>query len=178
MKKTLIITIISLLVGTAAAQVNWHTIADASKAKIGSRLYIVDFYTNWCGYCKKMDRQTFTDPTVAKIMNTYYYPVKFNAEGNETVTWNGRVYPPATQGRNKVHVFTQATLGQRIGFPSFAIFRADGTLLTVIPGFYPPKEFTAILWYFASGDNAKYPYDKYMQIFDKEIYPVMEKALK
>jgi thioredoxin-related protein len=125
-----------------------------------------------------MDRQTFTDPTVAKIMNTYYYPVKFNAEGNETVTWNGRVYPPATQGRNKVHVFTQATLGQRIGFPSFAIFRADGTLLTVVPGFYPPKEFAVILWYFASGDNAKYPYDKYMQIFDKEIYPVMEKALK
>ena len=165
MKKTLIITIISLLVGTAAAQVNWHTIADASKAKIGSRLYIVD-------------RQTFTDPTVAKIMNTYYYPVKFNAEGNETVTWNGRVYPPATQGRNKVHVFTQATLGQRIGFPSFAIFRADGTLLTVVPGFYPPREFAVILWYFASGDNAKYSYDKYMQIFDKEIYPVMEKALK
>lgn len=163
---------------SATAQTQWRTIEDAATTQIGSRFYLVDFYTDWCGYCKKMDRQTFTDPTVAKIMNTYYYPVKFNAEGNETVTWNGRVYPPATQGRNKVHVFTQATLGQRIGFPSFAIFRADGTLLTVVPGFYPPREFAVILWYFASGDNAKYPYEKYMQIFDKEIYPVMEKALK
>ena len=163
---------------TLQAQVNWHTISDAAQAKIGSRLYIVDFYTDWCGYCKKMDRQTFTDPTVAKIMNTYYYPVKFNAEGGETVRWNGRVYPPAAEGRNKVHVFAQSTLGSRIGFPSFAIFRADGTLLTVIPGFYPPKDFTAVLWYFASGDNAKYSYDKYMQIFDKEIRPEMEKALK
>ena len=178
MKKPLIITIISLLMGTAAAQVNWHTISDASQAKIGSRFYIVDFYTNWCGYCKKMDRQTFTDPTVAAILNKYYYPVKFNAEGSETVRWNGRVYPPAASGQNKVHVFAQATLGQRIGFPSFAIFRANGTLVTVIPGFYPAKEFSAILWYFASGDNTKYSYDNYIKIFDKEIRPEMEKALK
>ena len=115
---------------------------------------------------------------MAAILNKYYYPVKFNAEGSETVRWNGRVYPPAASGQNKVHVFAQATLGQRIGFPSFAIFRANGTLVTVIPGFYPAKEFSAILWYFASGDNTKYSYDNYIKIFDKEIRPEMEKALK
>ena len=77
-----------------------------------------------------------------------------------------------------MHVFAQATLGQNIGFPSFAIFRADGTLITVIPGYYPPKDFIPILWYFASGDNAKYSFDNYMKIFNKEIRPQMEKVLK
>ena len=173
MKKTLIITIISLLVGTATAQVNWHTIADASQAKIGSRLYIVDFYTNWCGYCKKMDRQTFTDPTVAKILNRYFYPVKFNAESSQTVQWAGKTYRPGS-GRARSHEFAA---GLR-GFPSFVLYRADGSVIQVIPGFYPAKDFIVVLWYFASGDCDRYPFEQYSKMFDKDIKPAMLKQLK
>ena len=112
-KKALTTILALLLLGAVQAQVQWKSIDEASKAKIGTKLYFVDFYTDWCGYCKKMDRQTFTDPTVAKILNKYYYPVKFNAESSQTVQWAGKTYRPAG-GRGRAH---ELAAGQR-GYPS------------------------------------------------------------
>lgn len=178
MKKALLLIAAMLLLGSAGAQVNWHTIGDASKAKIGTRIYFVDFYTTWCGWCKRMDRDTFSDPTVSKILNKYYYPVKFDAEGNDKVVWNGHVYPPAAAGRHNVHTFTAATLGKQAGFPSYALFRPDGSLVQVVPGYYKPDEFVVVLWYFASGDSDKYSFEHYKGIFDKDIRPTMEKELR
>ena len=68
----------------APAAIQWRTIEQAAKteAKGNTKLYFVDFYTTWCGWCKKMDRDTFRDPLVAQILNTYYIPVKFDAEGS------------------------------------------------------------------------------------------------
>ena len=172
-RKILTTTFAMLLLAGVQAQVKWHTIDEASKAKIGSKMYFVDFYTDWCGYCKKMDRQTFTDPTVAKILNRYFYPVKFNAESSQTVQWAGKTYRPGS-GRARSHEFAA---GLR-GFPSFVLYRADGSVIQVIPGFYPAKDFIVVLWYFASGDCDRYPFEQYQKIFDKEIKPTMMKQLK
>ena len=174
MKKTLLIFATLLLGGMLTAQVQWHTIEEASQANIGSKMYFIDFYTDWCGYCKKMDRETFSDPLVAKILNRYFYPVKFNAEGNNTVTWNGKTYRPSTGGRNKTHEFARGLQG----YPTFVLYRSDGTPLQSIPGFSKASEFVVILWYFASGDCDKYPFDRYRKIFDRDIRPTMEKELK
>ena len=159
---------------SAQAQVKWHTIEEAAKAQIGEKYYFIDFYTDWCGYCKKMDRETFSDPTVAKILNKYFYPVKFNAEGSNTFTWFGKTYKPTTTGRYRTHEFAQGLQG----YPTFGIFKADGTPLQSIPGYVPAKEFVVILWYMASGDYNRYSYEQYEKIFDKDIRPQMEKALK
>ena len=177
MKKIILILTGLLLLGGTQAQVKWNTIADASTAKIGSKMYFVDFYTTWCGYCKKMDRETFSDPTVVKLLNKYYYPVKFNAEGSDVVTWKGQTYKGTAGQRSNPHQFASAVLGRQMGFPTFVLFKADQTPIQSIPGFYSAHDFAIILWYFASGDCDKYPYDRYQQIFDKEIRPIMEKEL-
>ena len=173
-KKTLLLMLTMLLLGATQAQVKWHTIDEAATTQIGQRLYFVDFYTSWCGYCKKMDRETFSDATVAKILNRYYFPVKFNAEGQQTVKWFGKTYNPTNQGRNRQHEFARGLQG----YPSFVLYRPDGTPIQAIPGFYPAKDFVVILWYFASGDCDRYPFDRYQKIFDQEIRPTMEKQLK
>lgn len=158
----------------AQSQVKWHSIEEASNAKIGEKLYFIDFYTSWCGYCKKMDRETFTDPTVTKILNKYYFPVKFDAEGSNTFTWFGKTYRPASAGRNRTHEFAKGLQG----YPTFVICKADGTALQAIPGYVPAKDFIVILWYIASGDYNRYSYEQYQKIFDKDIRPTMEKVLK
>ena len=155
---------------SATTQVKWHSIEDASQAKIGTKLYLVDFYTDWCGYCRKMDRETFSDATVAKIIDKYYYPVKFNAEGRNVFTWAGHTYRSA----GRVHEFAKGVRG----YPTTVLFTADGKMMQSIPGFLSAKEYTVVLWYFASGDYQRYPYEQYSRIFDAEIRPQMEKQLK
>ncbi|MBR1784580.1 MAG: thioredoxin fold domain-containing protein [Bacteroidales bacterium] len=174
MKRYIILIACAMLAVGAQAQVKWHSIDDAAAAKIGSRLYFVDFYTSWCGYCKKMDRETFTDSTVAKILNRYYYPVKFDAEVQRDVVWFGKTYHPVKKGRNLQHEFAAGLQG----YPTYGLFRPDGTPMQQIPGFYPAREFVIVLWYFASGDNDRYAYEQYRKIFDEQIRPEMERQLK
>ncbi|MCQ2295169.1 MAG: DUF255 domain-containing protein [Bacteroidales bacterium] len=180
MKKLLLILAMACFIATGlkAQSVEWKTIEQASKidTKSNAKLFFVDFYTSWCGWCKKMDKSTFTDPTVIKILNTYYVPVKFDAEGNSEFTWDGTKYT-SNASKTNTHSFAKKSLGPRMGFPSFGIFKSNQQLITVVQGYQTAEDFAIILWYYASGDNARYPFEKYMQIFDKEIRPVMNKKL-
>src|SRR6187402_1829141 len=70
--------------------VKWMSFEEAvEKSKTEKRKIFIDVYTDWCGWCKVMDKNTFTDPNVAKILNEDFYPVKFDAEQRENVVFNG-----------------------------------------------------------------------------------------
>ena len=183
-RKSVLLLAITLLLcgGLRAQQVEWKTIEQAAKtdSKSNTKLYFVDFYTSWCGWCKKMDRETFTDPTVALILNKYYIPVKFDAEGNSEFTWRGNKYSnvaTAPGNRPSTHSFAKKVLGAKMGFPSFGLFKTDQAQLTVLQGYQSASDLVVILWYFASGDNKRYAFDNYSKIFDKEIRPTMNEKL-
>lgn len=182
MKKTLILLILStLLVSAVNAQVKWETMEKASQVdtKSNKKLFFVDFKTSWCGWCKKMDRDTFSDPVVSAILNKYYIPVQFDAEGAESFTWNGTKYsnPQHSGQKPQTHPFTRAILGQKIGYPSFAVFNSNGGLTQILQGYQNAYDFSMVLWYFCSGDNNKYTFAEYQQVFQEEIKPVMMKKL-
>ena len=130
MKKiTLLALCLSLFIGAANAQtkINWLKITDVEKSiekdgKNAKRVFI-DCYTGWCGWCKKMDRDTFEDPTIAKIMSHYFYCVKFDAESKEEITFGGKTYknlnPNASRG--SVNGLANVLLNNRLSYPSFSI---------------------------------------------------------
>ena len=182
MKKILLILLaVTLLGGEIHSQVKWQTIEQAAQidTKSNNKLFFVDFSTSWCGWCKKMDRETFTDPVVVAILNKYYIPVKFDAEGGATFTWNGTKYAnPQTPGQKpQPHQFTRAILGQKIGYPSFALFNKTRGLTQILQGYQGAYDFSMILWFYCSGDSDKYTFDEYRAIFQDEIKPVMMKSL-
>lgn len=160
-------------------QVGWVPIAEASQGQDSLKLYFVDFSTSWCGWCRKMDNSTFQDPVVVAILNQCYVPVKFDAEGADAFTWDGAKYSGAkpVNGRAATHPFTRAVLGQKIGYPSFAIFGQGQKLLTILQGYQSAYDFSMALWYIASGDNRRYAFDNYQKIFDQQIKPAMMKKL-
>ncbi|MBX2840560.1 MAG: thioredoxin fold domain-containing protein [Flammeovirgaceae bacterium] len=72
-------------------QIKWVTIDEAQRlSKKEPRKIFVDVYTSWCGYCKLMDRTTFTDPDVVDYVNQHYYAVKLNAESDKMIKFHGK----------------------------------------------------------------------------------------
>src|SRR5450432_2145217 len=73
--------------------VHWMTFEQAvQKNKTEKRRIFIDVFTDWCGWCKVMDKETFNEPQVAKLLNEKFYAVKFNAEQTEDVVFNGTTF--------------------------------------------------------------------------------------
>ncbi|MHC1702265.1 MAG: thioredoxin family protein [Tenuifilaceae bacterium] len=156
MKKTLITFLISaIIVFNAISQENngkikWYTFEEAIKLneKVPKKIFI-DVYTDWCGWCKTMDKNTFSNPQIAEYLNKYYYPVKFNAESKSDVTFKGTVFKNRGTESRSPHDLAAALLSGKMSYPSVAYLDGESNLLTAVPGYSTPKDIEPILVFFA-----------------------------
>ncbi|MEL6536609.1 MAG: thioredoxin family protein [Bacteroidota bacterium] len=87
----------------------------------------VDFYTDWCTYCRKMDRVVFTNPEVAQLLNEEYYAVRFDAETESPVTFGGHTFTNDQTGisRKPVHQIAQLLASREGEFAPPALIILD-----------------------------------------------------
>jgi thioredoxin-related protein len=124
--------ILFLLSGMVQAQVGFTEVSgregmDALKLRAleGGRMLFVDVYATWCGPCKMMDREVYTDPVVAEYMNSHFVNARMDGE-----TDYGRQY---------------ATEQQLEGYPTMYIFDPDGNRINKLVGYIPAVEFLGTL---------------------------------
>lgn len=120
----------------AEGEIAWMTWDEAVKAneKKPKKIFI-DFYTDWCGWCKKMDKSTFVDPTVVEYVNKNFYAVKFNAEQKEDVVFKGTTFSWMSSGRGGVHKLAYDLLDGRLGYPSYVYLTPTFERILISPGY-------------------------------------------
>lgn len=126
---------------SAEGDIEWLTWEEAVKRnETEPRKIFVDVYTDWCGWCKKMDASTFKDVNVVNMIKDDFYAVKFNAEQKEDIEFQGHTFKFTKGGRRGAHQLASALLDGRLGFPSFVILDESFARIMLSPGFKKPRE--------------------------------------
>ncbi len=129
------------------APIHWLGFEEAvAKGTTAPKKVFIDSYTNWCGWCKKMDASTFRDSTVFKYMNEKYYAVKLNAETHDTIHFKGTdfVYKP----ENKSNELAVSLMNGQMSYPTFIFLDEQFNMLSPLPGFQTPEQLMLVLKYF------------------------------
>ncbi|MFD2512580.1 thioredoxin family protein [Pontibacter locisalis] len=143
-----------------AEKIKWLTIEQAAeRMKKEPRKVVIDVYTDWCGWCKKMDKDTFTDPKVAALINEHYYPVKLDAEGKEPITLNGQTYTFKSEYRS--HELAVALLQGQMSYPTTVYLDEKMNMLAPVPGYFDARNFAKILRYFGEDHHKSMNFQEY-----------------
>lgn len=145
--------------------VEWMTVEQAAeKLQQEQRPVLIDLYTTWCGWCREMDRKTYSSKKVAAYLGEKFYTVKVDAETRAEISWQGRKYVYNPQYRsNEFAVFL--THG-RLEFPTTIII-PPGEAPQAIPGFMEPGDLEPLVKYFGEGAYKTQGFDVYMKNFKK-----------
>lgn len=126
-KVTVIIISLVLFTATAAFSgqgIKWFSYDEAmALSKSQNKKVYINFYTDWCGYCKKMEKKTFTDEKVIAYLNKNYLPVRVNAEKNRKVAAQYRAFQ----------------------FPDNTFVTETGEFIGKQPGYLGPSDFLKVI---------------------------------
>ncbi|MDF0715896.1 thioredoxin family protein [Muricauda sp. 334s03] len=140
---------------TAQAQdikwISWEEAVQLSQTDTQPKKIFIDVYTDWCGWCKKMDKNTFQHPDVSKYMQDNFYMVKLDAEGKDPIEYQGKTFKFVPSGRRGYHELAAALLQGRMSYPTVVFLDEQLNMLSPVPGYQQVEPFMQIAKYF--GEN-------------------------
>lgn len=146
--------------------VQWMTFEEAvAQSGKQKKKVFIDVYTDWCGWCKVMDKNTFNDPEVARILNENFYPVKFNAEQREDVTFDGHTFRFIESGRSGYHELAASLLNNKLSYPTVVFLTEDFEMIQPLPGFRKAAEFHMIIQYIGEDHFKTQSWEDFQQTY-------------
>ena len=107
----------------------------------------MDIYTDWCGWCKRMDAQTFEEAEVAAYLNKHFYPIKLDAEQKANIVYNDYTFKWVEGGRRGVHELAYSLLDGQMSYPSLVFLTESEQRIMISKGFKAKDDFMKELKY-------------------------------
>lgn len=145
-------------------KVHWMSMEEMQQAyKKKPKPIIVDVYTSWCGWCKVMEKETYGNEQVAAYINEKYYAVKLDAEGKESLEWNGKKFGYVSQ--YKVNELAAYFLNGQMSYPTTVFFSSLDANPAPLAGYLKPKEIESPLRFFGEGIYKSKKFPDYLKGF-------------
>lgn len=144
------------------ASIKWMSWEEAVKAnEEAPKKIFIDVYTDWCGWCKRMDSSTFRDPKIIKELNDNFYSVKFNAEQKEQIDFNGNAFNFVDAGRRGYHQLAYSLLDGRMAYPAFVMLNENFERVMLSPGYKQVDQLIKELTFTSTEAYKKVSWDQY-----------------
>ena len=146
------------------SKILWLTLEEAqAKSELAPRKIMLFLYTDWCFWCKKMEETTFLDDEVANYINKFYYPVKFNAEGEEPVEFKKRNYEYEEVEPRGIHGLAMELMGGQITYPTITFLNPKWKKIQSIPNYKDKEKFMKIITYFGGNHYKRTPWSTFLR---------------
>ena len=146
--------------------VKWYTFKEAvALQEKQPKTIFIDMYTDWCGWCKKMDKETFHNPQIAAYLNANFYPVKFNAERKDSIVYRGKTYYNKGTGKRPPHELAVELLKGHMSYPTI-VYIDDQFNVNPVSGFMDPAKIEPVLIYFAERIHRSAPFADFKKNFE------------
>ena len=146
---------------------NWKEMQEAQKKE--HRKVLIDVYTGWCGWCKRMDASTFANPIIVKYVNDNFYAVKFDAETKEDINFRGKDYKYVSQGMQGYNELAAEILNNQMSYPTSVYLDENLDEIFPVPGYQESKVFESVLNYVATNSYKTGKFDDYQKSFSGKI---------
>lgn len=141
--------------------IKWMSITEAEKLNSQQpRKILIDIYTDWCGWCKKLDATTYKDPRIVKYLNDNFYAVKLNAESKETISFQDQSYTfdPA----KRINGVASNFLSSSGGYPTTTFLDEKLQVISIVPGYMQADMMNNVLTYFAENHYLTTEWNAYL----------------
>lgn len=157
--------------------VKWLTLKEAmQKVKESPKPVLIDFYTDWCGWCKTMMKTTYANPELANYINTFFYPAKFDAEGKDTVEYLGQKYAPVSDQPRTPHPLAIKLLNSKLMYPTTLFLNGydkekdEFKVNMIANGYLDQPKIEPILIFIVENAGRNSNYDDFRENFEKTFY--------
>jgi len=156
----------------AEGLVKWLSFKEAQELnKQVPKPFLVDIYTDWCGWCKVMMRTTYSNPNIAGYINAYFYPIKFNAETKDTIEFDGQKYVSTNTNYPKsAHQLAVKFLGNNLAYPSTIFISPDLKTTFLSQGYLKEQDIEPFLVFMVENVYKSTPFNTFQSLFKDAFY--------